>query len=223
MKSLLFDVYGTIVDISTNENNKDFWIKLSKKAKRYKSYNYKELRNNYMKLCEKYSQSYEEIDIINVFMDLFSIEFEEANNFAKVFRRLSRKYYCCYKGVNRCLNELKKLGYKLYILSNAQSAFTLPELRKLKLLQYFDGIAISSDFGVKKPNKEFFIRTINKFNIDGEIWMIGNDYECDILPAKELGLNTIFIESNLTPKNNISDKLIGFKPDEIVRIINKNN
>ena len=37
------------------------------------------------------------------------------------------------------------------------------------------------------------------FNLDAtNTWMIGNDYECDIKPAQELGLKTIFIKSNLT-------------------------
>ena len=51
--------------------------------------------------------------------------------------------------------------------------------------------------------------------------MIGNDYECDIKPAIKLGLKTIFIESNLTPKNECSNKIIGFNCNEIIENINK--
>ena len=51
--------------------------------------------------------------------------------------------------------------------------------------------------------------------------MIGNDFECDIQPAKELGFKTIFIESNLTPPNEVLDKIIGFNVNEIlIRIMN---
>ena len=50
----------------------------------------------------------------------------------------------------------------------------------------------------KKPNLEFYKRVMLDFNISSGI-MIGNDYECDVLPAKEIGLGSIFIRSNITP------------------------
>ncbi|MBR5774174.1 MAG: phosphoribosylformylglycinamidine synthase subunit PurQ, partial [Clostridia bacterium] len=45
---------------------------------------------------------------------------------------------------------------KVYLLSNAQSCFTINELKECGLYDLFDGIIISSDVGRKKPYGEIF-------------------------------------------------------------------
>lgn len=210
MKAILFDLYGTLIDIHTDEESIDFWQKISKKVKKYAKFSPNVLRSNYKNLCKEKSQHKEEIDILEVFEELLNVSKEKAEIIAWKFRRASTKYIHLYKGVKKLLKSLKAEGCMLYILSNAQEAFTLPELKKLGLIPYFEGIAISSAYGMKKPNPTFFQQAINSFDLKGEIWMIGNDAECDIIPAKKLGLKTIFIESNLTPINQEKDKMNGF-------------
>lgn len=210
MKAILFDIYGTLVDIHTEEESIHFWRKISKVVKKHAELSPNVLRSNYKCLCMEKGQHKEEIDILEVFEEILNVSKKEAEIIAWKFRKISTKYIHLYKGVKRLLKRLKAEGCKLYILSNAQEAFTLPELKKLGIYSCFDGIAISSAYGVKKPNLEFFQRAIKNFDLQGEIWMVGNDAECDIFPAKKLGLKTIFIESNLTPVNQEKDKMKGF-------------
>ncbi|MDE5546507.1 MAG: HAD family hydrolase [Anaeroplasmataceae bacterium] len=219
MKAVLFDLYGTLIDIHTDEESESFWKKVAKKTKKFQKCNSSELRKKYLSLCKQKQQSKEEIDILEVFEELLCISKNQAVKVAWEFRKGSTKYIHLYKGVKKLLKRLKIEGVSLYVLSNAQEAFTLPELKKLGIDEYFDGIAISSAYGVKKPNLEFFKEAIKSFNAEGEIWMIGNDAECDIHPAKELGLRTIFIESNLTPINEEEDKIIGFQWNKILNTI----
>ena len=49
--------------------------------------------------------------------------------------------------------------------------------------------------------------------------MVGNDYECDVLPALELGLKSVFIETNLTPRNNAKNKIRGFNYKKVLEAI----
>jgi len=150
-----------------------------------------------------------------VFKDIVDYDVLEA---CLIFRKLSTKYICLYDGVVELLDELSK-KHNLYVLSNAQASFTIPELKELGIYDYFEDIAISSDYGIKKPNIMFFKEAINNFNLKDDIVMIGNDYECDIKPAKKLGLKTVFIESNLTPLNECEDKIMGFNRLEILEKI----
>ncbi|MDE6415024.1 MAG: HAD family hydrolase [Anaeroplasmataceae bacterium] len=219
MKAVLFDLYGTLIDIHTDEESTKFWKMIANKTKKLYEYNSEDLRKKYLLLCKQKQKDKEEIDILEVFEELLFISKEQAERVAWEFRKASTKYIRLYKGVKKLLKELKNEGVSLYVLSNAQEAFTLPELKKLGIDEYFDGIAISSAFGVKKPNLEFFKEAIKSFNIEDEIWMIGNDAECDIYPAKELGLKTLFIESNLTPINEEEDKIIGFQWKQILNTI----
>ena len=108
---------------------------------------------------------------------------------------------------------------KVYLLSNAQEIFTMHELEKLGLIEYFDGIAISSKYGVRKPNLKFYKDAIKQMGVEGDIMMVGNDYECDVLPALKLGLKSVFIETNLTPKNNAKEKVRGFRYKKVLKEI----
>ena len=221
MKNILFDLYGTLIDIHTDEERIEFWKSLAKKTKKYKDYDYVTLKVIYLQICNELSKEKEEIEILDVFEKLFDADRQHADIIANIFRKLSTDYIKLYPYVKNALNKLKEEGHKIYVLSNAQNAFTIPELKKLGIYDYFDGIAISSDYGIKKPNKEFFKAAIAKFDLTGDIWMIGNDYECDIKPAQELGLKTIFIKSNLTPPNNGRPTIENFKYKALLNILLK--
>ena len=199
MDSIMFDLYGTLIDINTDESPDLFWESFALATAKYKAYDYLELKKEYLSICEVLQKEKEEIEILDVFEKLFTVSRETSCEIALIFRKLSTKYIKKYIGVDKLLTKLKENGHKIYLLSNAQNAFTIPEMKELDLIKYFDGIAISSDYGVKKPNKDFYLKAMKKFNLEAKnTWMIGNDYECDIKPAQELGLRTIFIKSNLT-------------------------
>lgn len=222
MKAVLFDLYGTLIDIHTDEESNLFWRKFANKTKKYKKIDYLELKLEYLTLCKKYQESKEEIEILDVFKELFNVDLDISKKIALVFRKLSTEYIKLYKGVIDLLKELKELNIPIYVLSNAQSSFTIKEMKKLSIYDFFNGIAISSDYGIKKPNKEFYKNAIIDFNIaDYEIYMVGNDYECDIAPALELGIKTIFISSNLTFNHQEKKDLDSFNKIEIInKIIN---
>lgn len=223
MSNIMFDLYGTLIDIHTEEGNITFWNKLAKRTISYKRYSGKALKKMYFQICNELQQLKEEIEILDVFQKLYNVDVIKAKKIAGIFRRFSTKYVCLYSGVKNLLLDLKNKGYRLFVLSNAQASFTIPELKRLGIYDLFDGIAISSDYGYKKPNILFYKNAMNNFGVEAcNTWMIGNDYECDILPAKNLGLKTIFIESNLTPLNNINEKIKGFSKDKIINILSIN-
>ncbi len=218
MKNVIFDLYGTLIDIHTDEQNDMFWNRFAKKTKKYKAYSSKDLKNKYLLLCEEKQKEIEELDIIDVFKELYDTDDIKANEIALIFRKYSTKYIRLYKGVKKLLRRLKKERFNLYVLSNAQEAFTMPELEKLKIKKYFKNIAISSVYGVKKPNIAFYKEAFNRFEIENGI-MIGNDIECDILPARQIGLKTIFIKSNLTFDVFIEPDFEGFDYEKIYQKI----
>ena len=219
MKSIMFDLYGTLIDIHTDEENEKFWKNVALNTVEYKKFTPEKLKKEYLKLCYKHSIIKEEIDLLEVFKELYDVDEKAAIQIATAFRGLSTKYIKLYRGVKTLLQTLKDQGYYLYLLSNAQEIFTMHELEKLGLLEYFDGIAISSQYGVKKPNVEFYKQAMKKMDVKGDVMMVGNDYECDVLPALKLGLKSVFIETNLTPRNNAKEKIRGFKYRKVLKEI----
>lgn len=211
-KNYIFDLYGTLVDIKTDEESEEFWNKIAlfysfNNAK----YTGKEINERYLEVvdCEKAKISnteYKDFPIENVFMSLYESKdvnpsSELIKNTAHFFRITSMDYVRLYDGVEELLIKLKKHNKKVYLLSNAQRIFTIYEMKSLGIEKYFDDIFISSDNFVCKPDKKFYMNLVKAHNLDvKESIMIGNDSISDIKGAKECGIDTLYIKSNLSPE-----------------------
>lgn len=198
--NLVFDLYGTLVDIRTDESAPGF----RKKVQKYFSRLNPELTDfwgEYERLClEQNCGEEDEIDLSAVFERLAGKH--NAAKAAAFFRKASRKKLRLYKGVDKLLGELRRNGAKLYLLTNAQTCFTLGELEKLGLIDRFDGIRISSEMGKKKPSRAFFDSVLEGYGLDPDQTVyVGNDFHADILGAKAAGLRAAYIRSNISPED----------------------
>ncbi|WP_075717557.1 HAD family hydrolase [Roseburia sp. 499] len=211
-KNYIFDLYGTLVDIHTDEWTAELWEKLSFFYGFYGAmYEPEELKESYSAMVAQeennYAQeAYPEIELEYVFQKLFEkkgvkADMELAVHAGQFFRILSMEYVKVYDGTKEMLELLHKKGKKVYLLSNAQDIFTSYELRYLGLTPYFDDIFISSSCQCKKPDTKFYQMLIDKHQLNiEECLMIGNDNTTDIAGAKELGMDSLYIHSNLSPE-----------------------
>lgn len=212
-KNYIFDLYGTLVDIHTDEDKWEVWEKLSLFYGYYGAlYTPRELKKSYLSLVENgegagYShEAYPEIQIETVFQELFTAKGVQTNDelvlhTGQFFRVLTTEYIRLYDGAVKMLEGLRRQGKKIYLLSNAQRIFTEYELHMLDIARHFDGILLSSDFQVKKPDRRFFEILLGKYRLDpGECIMIGNDGISDIAGAAGVGMDTCYIHSNLSPE-----------------------
>ena len=156
----------------------------------------------------KYShEACPEIEITEVFEDLFrekgvEPDKELAVHAGQFFRILSTEYVRVYDGCEDMLKQLKDKGKKVYLLSNAQRIFTEYEMHILDIFKYFDGVLISSDYETKKPDQKFFNILFEKYPMDKDKTLfIGNDSTTDIAGASKAGLDTYYINSNISPAN----------------------
>lgn len=213
-KNYIFDLYGTLVDIRTNEHKPYLWKKMSEIYSAYgASYTGKELRAAYWELVAQHAKKLPEdgeIDLNQVFTELFErkaivCDRQLSRNIAITFRSISRQKLSVYEYVKETLQELKNRGKKVYLLSNAQSDFTRPEIDMLGLTPYFDGIFISSERGCKKPSSEFFSQLLEAFELEAkECLMVGNDESADIMGAQKAGIDSLYIHTEISPKEDTS-------------------
>lgn len=224
-KNYLFDLYGTLVDIHTDEESVAVWEKVSFFYGYYgASYTPEALKASYLAEVKKRQKamgaqsgiSHEaqpEIELAYVFQALFEqkgiqADLQLSTYAAQVFRIASTEYIRLYEGAKDLLQALKKAGKKVYLLSNAQEIFTRYELRYLGIDTFFDEIFISSEYGCKKPDAAFYNQPITKYQLrPKETLMIGNDYTCDILGAQAVGLDTYYIHSNLSPETDLEREI----------------
>lgn len=211
---LIFDLYGTLVDIHTEEND-TVWEKTAVYFGFYGAhYTGPELKEAFdAAMAERQAQagqSYEcfpDIPVEQVMSELFCRKgiadgaLELGLNAAQLFRIASMDYIRLYPDALDALAALRQKGYRLWLLSNAQHVFTAYELRHLGLLgDWFDGIYISSDYSCRKPDSRFFRALLDEQQLDPkQCLMIGNDRDTDIAGAGALGLNTLYMHTDLTP------------------------
>lgn len=212
-KNYIFDLYGTLVDIHTDEERREVWEKLCLIYGYYGAvYSPEELEKSYKRLADckgstgDSHEAYPEIKIENVFRELYAARGVRPDDplvihTGQFFRVLTTEYLCLYEGVAEMLETLRKNGKKIYLLSNAQRIFTEYELYMLDIAKYFDGVLISSDYGVKKPDLRFFEILLKKYQLDPkECIMIGNDERSDIAGAAGVGMDSFYIHSNISPE-----------------------
>lgn len=263
----IFDLYGTLLDISTNERKMSLWNLM---ADFYNVYGCKwtgrELSKAFWRmdaeerelLMNRTGVEYPEIKLERVFARLlFEVENKSlkkcANDIAirntswyscgmkiagesiaelriryfearesvlyivlssdwitavsNLFRVYSRKYIRPYTNTISTLLELKSQGKRIYLLSNAQRIFTMPEIEMFGLNTLFDRMYISSDYGMMKPEKQFMERLIADEGLDiQESVMVGNEFQSDMAIAMRCGMDGIYLNTSSYTKKQIDEE-----------------
>ncbi len=127
---------------------------------------------------------------------------------SSLFRTASTNYVRPYKNTFSTLNALKERGCKLYLLSNAQRSYTMPEIEKTGLNEILDKIYISSDYGIMKPEKEFLQTLIKEEGLNpADTVMVGNEIESDIAIALRCGIHSIYLNTFGLKKKDINQRV----------------
>lgn len=86
------------------------------------------------------------------------------------------------------IEMLKEKGFGIYLLSNASSDFH--ERRKdIPALSLFDGVLISADYKLIKPEKEIYLALYEKFSLKPEECFFIDDVQANIDGAKATGMD----------------------------------
>lgn len=98
-----------------------------------------------------------------------------------------------YSDTVSCLENLSE-KYKIGVIAN-QSPGTRTRLQQHGILPYIDLVIASAEEGVAKPDKRIFEIALQRSNCRPEnAMMIGDRIDNDIVPAKLLGMHTIWIK-----------------------------
>lgn len=218
-KNYIFDLYGTLLDIRTDEEMESLWSQMaafySFNGAVYNAGEFKEKFSGYCadeeKTVSRLHPEYAKIDIVidQAFKRLYCEKGikptdELVKVSAKLFRCLSTTMQAKpYDGVLEFFDELHKREKKIFLLSNAQSSFTVPELKLSGLYDKFDGILISSEELCRKPDPAFYQKLFDRYKLKkSESIMIGNDESSDIKGANDFGIDSLYIHTKISPPLN---------------------
>jgi 2-haloacid dehalogenase len=95
----------------------------------------------------------------------------------------------------KILDEIKQRGMPVYALTN-WSAEKFPIAKKrYDFLNWFDGILVSGEVGLKKPELKIFRLMLEKYQLAAGKTVYLDDVKANIVAANEVGLRTIHFQS----------------------------
>jgi putative hydrolase of the HAD superfamily len=217
VSALLFDVNGTLIDIETDERMEQAYRAIA----HFLTYqgialHRGEVRDLYFQIMkEQFAASteiYPEFDVVEVWREMLrryatdytrSLGPEKLRQMplfvAELQRGITRKRLVAFPETFTILSQLKT-QYPLAVVSDAQSAYGLPELQAAGLADYFAPIIISGDYGYRKPDPRLFQAALTKLQVrPDQAIFIGNDRFRDVLGARQVGMKTILFCPNGIP------------------------
>jgi putative hydrolase of the HAD superfamily len=208
LRAILFDVNGTLVDIETDEGQDRIYRVLSL----FVTYQGAQLapeviRDRYFAIMQQQRQGsrepFAEFDAVAIWKTLLLAESGPAGLpaaklaqlplfLAELQRALARKRLELYPDVRQVLGELGQ-RYTLGVVTDAQSAYAVPELNSLGLGGLFACTIVSGDYGYRKPDRRLFETALKALAVRPEQAIyVGNDMYHDIYGAQQAGLRAVF-------------------------------
>ena len=232
LKGILFDLYGTVIDIETDESLEEIYRSISHFLTYHGIYLHRwEVRDRYYEIMkqqkEERDEKYPEIDveaIWNSFLKQKGIGAHLARRklaliLAKIYRAISRKRLQLYPDVKSVLDALRPT-YRLALVSDAQPCYALPEMKAVGLEGYFDPIIISANYGFRKPDTRLIGKALDSMKLTpAEVVYVGNDMYRDVYGARRLGIKTIFVDSNQGAKSheNVAPDYFAHRFEDVLR------
>jgi HAD superfamily hydrolase (TIGR01549 family) len=197
-----------------------------------------EIRREWLQLHEEESdyaaRTFEEIEIQESFLKLFErlkVKPEQRPNMNELVKRffsLEAESWVIFSGVPEMLQQVRDLGLKMGLLSNARNDWAVKEImNRLSLTPYFDAILTSAALGIRKPRPEPFREMLKLLGVGAtEAVMVGNSVEADIAGARPLGIRSIRVkfgdhpdELPLQLETSVDPDATAFAVDDIVPAI----
>ena len=208
IKSIIFDLYGTLIDIETDESMEEIYRGIAHFLTYQGVYLHRwEVRDLYYQIMkqqkEQSREEYPEINVESIWstflrqegMKVATARKKLAKTLAHIYRGISRKRLQLYPSVKNVLHKLRDT-YRLALISDAQPCYALPEIQAVGLDGYFDPIIISANYGFRKPDPRLIQDALEIMSLTpAEVIFVGNDMYRDIYGASMLDIKTILFAS----------------------------
>lgn len=199
VKHVFFDLDHTLWDFEVNSaaaykkifNDYDIDLNVNKFLNYYKGINLR-----YWKLYRedkisrdmlRYRRLKDTFDFLK-----YSVLDETINKLTDAYLEYLPNYNKLFDGTHEILTYLDA-KYKLHIITNGLNSVQIEKLKKSRIDKYFDKIITSESVGVKKPNSKIFEFALKFADANpNESVMIGDNWEADIMGAKNKGMYVIY-------------------------------
>jgi putative hydrolase of the HAD superfamily len=204
LEAVIFDLYGTLVDIWTDESDPFVYQTLSRFLRYYDiAFEAEEVAARYQEsaaaqLLER-ACPYPEIDVFLVFEEILSEGLKKSPEralvtwLARLFRSLTIRHLTLFPDTLPALDMLAP-NYRLGVVSDAQWVFSEPEIRFLGLEKYLETVVLSSRYFCCKPAPLIYSHALRAMKLDpSQALYVGNDAARDVAGPQAIGMPVALI------------------------------
>lgn len=120
----------------------------------------------------------------------------------------------CNPGVKEFILWNKQRKAQIGILTDYETEYQIIKLEKLGLLEFVDCVITSEEIGKEKPSTQMFHAILSKMKMSaGDVIMIGDNFEKDIVGANDLNIFSYWFSQNACIK---SEKYVSFDSFEML-------
>ena len=134
--------------------------------------------------------------IRDAFTKLGRTDWETADELADAFTRDREIAVQPFGGAIDALTRFRQSGAHMVLLTNGESSLQRAKIERFRLAEFFESILIESETGIGKPDPRAHRAALAALGAEPcSAWMIGDDWECDIAPAKSLEMRAAWIHA----------------------------
>lgn len=206
IKHIFFDLDHTLWDFETNSDLTFKTIfqkhKVNVDILKFLNY-YRNINENYWKLFREEKVTKEELRYGRLRDAFNKINFKITDQLIEVLAIDYIEYLpdnnYLFDGTHEILTHLQA-KFQLHIITNGFNDVQHKKMKKSGLDSYFDKIITSEHVGVKKPNPQIFEYALKEVNTTAsQSVMIGDNWEADIMGAKNVGFDVIYCNFSRKP------------------------
>lgn len=128
------------------------------------------------------------------------------------------------KEISQLLEELKRLGIKLGVVSNGLLQDQIDVLERLKITDFFNSILISEELNIEKPEPKIFLISAEQLGLDKKsILYIGDNWETDVYGPLNAGLQVSlcvqFTKADLEKAKGTANCSIIYKLEDVIKLV----
>lgn len=158
---------------------------------------------------EHVNRIFSDSKIVQSALNLASLSDDERSIlfFVTLFRKKLRSLLIPDQELIASLNELKRQGFSLCVVSDGTTFQQYELLDKIGVLFLFDCVFVSESFGEEKTSTKIFEAILNFCSVRADqAIMIGDDIERDMVWAHKTGYTTVLQEQYVQHPPNILDR-----------------
>ncbi len=141
-----------------------------------------------------------------------------ARELAGAYRGLREQGLQIFPGAVDALERMRLAGIRLGLITNGAASVQRAKLERFDLTRLFDHVLIEGEFGVGKPDRQFYVASMEALDArPSEAWCVGDNLEWEVAAPQRLGIYSIWVDPRGTGLPRDNDAV----PDRIIRSLSE--